>query len=119
MRGLIHKHTIPICGRPIRICFHRETFERNVGYEINNYSIGHTTVLSDVIFLYPLKRYDGSIQASTLSHECYHVVDFVMELTGAEHNEGGTNEHLAYLIGYLVDAVLDALDLDNKMEFGG
>lgn len=118
MKGLIHKHTIPIYGRPIRICFHKETFEKLVGYELGNYVIGHSTLNDkEEILLYFIKNHDGSIPADILAHERYHAVDYFLEITGVDHVTNGSNEHCAYLIGYLVNKVLDALELDNEIEF--
>ena len=116
MKGLIHKHMIPIYNRPIRICFHRETFERMVGYELSAETNGHVTEQDGEIRVYICKNEELFVPVSVLTHESYHVVDFILELTGAEHAHGGTNEHCAYLIGYVADVILDALENDSKIE---
>lgn len=47
----------------------------------------------------------------TLTHECFHAADAIMNMKGMEYC--GTNEHVAYLLGYLVNVVLEALNETN------
>ena len=57
---------------------------------------------SEIIVYVPVV--DKGINVPTLCHECYHAADFIMDIKGLEYN--GHNEHVAYLLGYLVNIIL-------------
>ena len=48
------------------------------------------------------------INVPTLCHECYHAVDFIMNLKGIDYL--GNNEPVAYLLGYLVNIILEHIN---------
>lgn len=50
---------------------------------------------------------DGSFVISDIAHEAFHAADFIAEYVGMEYKEGSGNEHVAYLIGFIVDFILD------------
>ena len=54
----------------------------------------------------------AGLNIPTLTHECFHAVDAIMNMKGMEYC--GTNEHVAYLLGYLVNTVLEAIDEANS-----
>lgn len=119
MKGLIHKHDLRIYRQDLQICFHKETFGNRLGVDMSNANgMVHRNLETGVISLYVPKNETGGIPVATLSHEVFHMADFIFERTGMEIQDGTGNEHMAYLIGYLTDVVFDCLDLDNKMEFG-
>ena len=61
---------------------------------------------SDIIVYVPVT--DKRISIPTLCHECYHAVDFIMNIKGIEYS--GNNEHVAYLLGYLVNIILEHIN---------
>ena len=61
---------------------------------------------SEIIVYVPVV--DKGINVPTLCHECYHAVDFIMNIKGLEYH--GNNEHVAYLLGYLVNIILEHIN---------
>jgi hypothetical protein len=49
---------------------------------------------------------------NTLAHETYHLISKISEHHGLEQTEGGDNEHIAYLTGYLFNQIAE---LNNKI----
>ena len=47
-------------------------------------------------------RSKGEMTPGTMAHEAVHVMDSYMDVLGIERAEGGTNEHLSYLLGWRV-----------------
>ena len=62
-----------------------------------------------VIIWVPTKG--AGLNIPTLTHECFHAADAIMNMKGMEYF--GTNEHVAYLLGYLVNVVLEAINETN------
>ena len=62
-----------------------------------------------VIIWVPTKG--AGLNIPTLTHECFHAVDAIMNMKGMEYF--GTNEHVTYLLGYIVNVVLEAIDEAN------
>jgi len=50
---------------------------------------------------------------STVSHEAFHATLKIMEYIGAELNEG-SEESYAYLLGYIIDNILQTINKYNK-----
>ena len=44
----------------------------------------------------------GEMAPGTMAHEAVHVMDSYMDVLGIERAERGTNEHLSYLLGWIV-----------------
>lgn len=44
---------------------------------------------------------------NTLAHETYHLISKISEHHGLEQTEGGDNEHIAYLTGYLYNKITE------------
>ena len=61
---------------------------------------------SEIIVYVPVAN--KRINVPTLCHECYHAVDFIMNIKGIEYQ--GNNEHVAYLLGYLVNIILEHIN---------
>lgn len=119
MKGLIHKKQIDLYFQPLEICFHAETHFKRVNLKPEPCG-GHTNwnIDSGVISIYIEKNDKGCISVSTAAHEAFHAADFIFEKVGAVIQEGTGNEHMAYLIGHIVDLIFDCLEVDNKAEFG-
>lgn len=64
----------------------------------------------EVVVWVPTKK--GKLNVATLAHECFHAVDAIMNMKGMEFF--GTNEHVAYLLGYLVNVAMEAVDEANS-----
>ena len=47
-------------------------------------------------------RSKGEMTPGTMAHEAVHVMDSYMDVLGIERAERGTNEHLSYLLGWIV-----------------
>ena len=47
-------------------------------------------------------RSKGEMVPGTMSHEAVHVMESFMDVLGIERAERGTNEHLSYLLGWIV-----------------
>ena len=47
-------------------------------------------------------RSKGEMVPGTMSHEAVHVMESYMDVLGLERTERGTNEHLSYLLGWIV-----------------
>ena len=43
-----------------------------------------------------------AINSPTFAHEAFHVVDFIVDACGLDYVRNTGNEHIAYLIGYVV-----------------
>ena len=61
---------------------------------------------SEIIVYVPVV--DKGLNVPTLCHECYHAVDFIMDIKGMEYHSN--NEHVAYLLGYLVNIILEHIN---------
>lgn len=44
---------------------------------------------------------------STIAHEAFHAANFILEYVGADFFMDGTNEHWAYLIGWVAECIQD------------
>ena len=47
-------------------------------------------------------RSKGEMVPGTMAHEAVHVMESYMDVLGIERAERGTNEHLSYLLGWIV-----------------
>ena len=47
-------------------------------------------------------RSKGEMAPGTMAHEAVHVMESYMDVLGIERAERGTNEHLSYLLGWIV-----------------
>lgn len=47
-------------------------------------------------------RSKGEMAPGTMAHEAVHVMESYMDVLGLERAERGTNEHLSYLLGWIV-----------------
>ena len=47
-------------------------------------------------------RSKGEMAPGTMAHEAVHVMESYMDVLGIERTERGTNEHLSYLLGWIV-----------------
>lgn len=47
-------------------------------------------------------RSKGDMTPGTMAHEAVHVLESYMDVLGIERAEKGTNEHLSYLLGWIV-----------------
>ena len=47
-------------------------------------------------------RSKGEMAPGTMAHEAVHVIESYMDVLGIERAKDGTNEHLSYLLGWIV-----------------
>lgn len=116
MKAIVHKHYIDLYKTHMRFCFDVDTMSKACGEDVSD-SDGYTwwPTQGDTIWIYLRKQDNGCIDVSSCAHECFHAADFIFERVGATISYGTGNEPMAYLIGYLVNKVFDALDVDNKL----
>lgn len=63
-----------------------------------------------------LERQGDAIDVSDCAHEAYHAADFIFDRCGIDYNPESGNEHMAYLVGWIVNKIFDCLSDDVKAE---
>lgn len=126
VKGLIHKVNIPIYDERLYVCFCKETAIRkfNVSQMAQKDCSGFSLVTKDIfsdhhVFVMYIEKGEHGILVSTCAHECYHIADMIFDENGIEYKEGSGNEHMAYLLDWLVTRCFDCLDVDNGFENKG
>ena len=102
------KINLPIYNIPFSFTSDIKVFNKKMGTKKSNKDFNGLTGCtgSEIIVYVPVV--DKGINVPTLCHECYHAVDFIMNLKGIEYH--GNNEHVAYLLGYLVNIILEHIN---------
>lgn len=116
MKGLIHKVYCELYKTNLTVCFHKETFCRR--YYPDCGDVGGCVVWRDEdgsINIY-LERQGDAIDVSDCAHEAYHAADFIFDRCGIDYNPESGNEHMAYLVGWIVNKIFDCLSDDVKAE---
>ena len=99
---------LPIYNIPFIFTDNIKVFNKKMGTKENKKdSSGLTGCTGSEIIVY-VPVVDKGINVPTLCHECYHAVDFIMDIKGMEYH--GDNEHVAYLLGYLVNIILEHIN---------
>jgi hypothetical protein len=117
MKGLIHKYYLEIYKTDLKVCFHQETMEAKCKEDLSNFG-GYVwwPKQDNVIWIYLPKKKHGGLDVECCAHECYHAADFIFQRTGMETSNNNSNEHMAYLIGFLVNKIFDLLIEDERVE---
>ena len=99
------KINLPIYNIPFSFTSDIKVFNKKMGDKRSKKDFKGLTGCtgSEIIVYVPVAN--KGINVPTLCHECYHAVDFIMNLKGIEYH--GNNEHVAYLLGYLVNIILE------------
>ena len=99
---------VPIYNIPFIFTPDIKVFNKKMGVKKNKKDFNGLTGCtgSEIIVYVPVV--DKGINVPTLCHECYHAVDFIMDIKGIEYH--GNNEHVAYLLGYLVNIILEHIN---------
>ena len=113
MKGLIHKVRCDLYKTELRICFCKDTFSKRHDHH-GNYG-GCVIPEGQVIHIY-LEKYGTEIHVADTAHEAFHAADFICDSAGMVNFEGSGNEHIAYLVGWIVSKIFDCLVLDNEAE---
>ena len=102
------KINLPIYNIPFSFTSDIKVFNKKMGDKRSNKDFNGLTGCtgSEIIVYVPVAG--KGINVPTLCHECYHAVDFIMNLKGIEYH--GNNEHVAYLLGYLVNIILEHIN---------
>lgn len=118
MKGVIHKVYCELYKTDLTVCFHRETWMEKYNNGTIDSCAGMTYFRGrdSTIHIFIEKNEHGGISVSTTSHEAYHVADFIFDKCGIEYKRDSGNEHMAYLLGWIVHKIFDCLELDNKLE---
>ena len=102
------KINVPIYNIPFIFTDDIKVFNKKMGTKENKKdSNGLTGCTGSEIIVY-VPVVDKGLNVPTLCHECYHAVDFIMDIKGMEYH--GNNEHVAYLLGYLVNIILEHIN---------
>jgi hypothetical protein len=109
----MHKVYCELYKTDLTVCFDKETFSRKFGC---NGDYGGCVVQDGRTINIYLKKLGEGINVSDCSHEAYHAADFIADLTGMITHKDSGNEHIAYLVGWIVDKIFDCLELDNQWE---
>ena len=85
-----------------------KVFNKKMGVKKKNKDFNGLTGCtgSEIIVYVPVVN--KGLNVPTLCHECYHAVDFIMNIKGIEYQ--GNNEHVAHLLGYLVNIILEHIN---------
>ena len=99
---------LPIYNIPFIFTSNIKVFNKKMGCKKNKKDFNGLTGCtgSEIIVYVPVV--DKGINIPTLCHECYHAVDFIMNIKGIEYHSN--NEHVAYLLGYLVNIILEHIN---------
>lgn len=116
MKGLIHKVYCDMYKTDLTVCFCKDTFTRKTGHNGEFGGCVFWDGKSQVMHIYLMKTDDGCISVPDAAHEAFHVADNIFERTGMVVQEETGNEHMAYLVGWVIHRIFDCLDLDNKAE---
>lgn len=104
---MIFKGKIPLYRMKVTYTDSSKEFNKITGCELDpNYSGGGTYRCNDVIYIYLPMDGDG-YSSPDLAHESFHAADFVCEYVGAEYKYGSGNEHVAYLVTFFVEFIMD------------
>lgn len=123
MKSIIHKTLIPIYNEMLYVAFDREAAfrqfhfsseERHSHRDAYGFAFMGTDHKNTPVFALFVEKRNECLSVATVAHECYHIADLIMEKKGIQYHQGSGNEHVAYLIDYLVEKVFDCLELDNQ-----
>lgn len=125
MKNLIHKTLIPIYNEMLYVAFDREAAfnhfglsdkDRELHGQCNGFAFQGTDHKDRRVYALFIEKHGECINVSVTAHECFHIADLLMEQKGIQYHKGSGNEHVAYLIDYLVGKVFDCLELDNQYQ---
>lgn len=91
-----------------------ESFEKVSGCDTSRMGGAVYTAPNGDMHIYVPMDEEGAVVMSDLAHEAFHVADFIADKVGLEYIHGTGNEHIAYLVGYVVDHVLELVSKINK-----
>jgi hypothetical protein len=109
LKGLVFKFYNETYRQYVLITFDAKKFERMTGGE----SIGDAGGCVAIIPGHPLTMWldmdeDDKIDMTDAAHESFHVADFLANMVGMEYVAETGNEHIAYLLGWVMGCVLEA-----------
>lgn len=117
MKNISFKKTVEIYNFNYNVIFDKDSYIHHTGKQDTDFDgccyYNHDS--NKYIICVPINE-DLSINIQTLCHESYHIVDLLCESLGVEHNFGGTNEHIAYLLDYIVGQVLECYEIYKKIK---
>lgn len=120
MKNIVIKKSVDLYGFEFKVCFDRDAYFNliNTKKEDRYYDWGGITYADHnshtYIICVPLCE-DGYLDLQVLCHESYHLADFLFDRVGMEYNRGSGNEHMAYLIDYILSQVVDAHKIYKKI----
>lgn len=103
---------------PYRVWLHyhddAKSFEKASGCKLGDFVGGAVSrPVRGIMHMY-LPIVDGRVNIPDLAHESFHVADSVFDYTGTDLQYNNANEHMAYLIGFVVESVLKMVDSITK-----
>lgn len=121
MKNIMHKVLVPIYNEMVYVTFSYEAAtskfcedEEKKHRSANGLAYEGTDHIGRTVFvLYVRMNDEGGISIPVIAHECFHVVDMILEKKGVQYKEGSGNEHVAYFLDWMVSKVLDCHDLNK------
>ena len=101
----------------VYVCFDLETAKRRFAIDDPSLQSGFAAQVSDSkgeALLMCVPEQDGFLNIGTTSHECYHIADMIFEQCGVEYKEHSGNEHMAYLLDWLVEKTFDCIEIERQ-----
>lgn len=114
MNNIIYKFNNDIYPVILKVTFSKESFKKIAKDESNEFSGACVSIGSHVLIY--IKKVGEGMDVTHAAHEAYHAADKIREIIGMEYQDSGTNEHMAYLIQWVMHKMFDALDLSNEMD---
>jgi hypothetical protein len=110
MKAICHKFYNTVYRQYILIIFDKEKFKSLTGgEELLTSAGGCCAVLESGLMLMWLEMDEkGKIEMTDAAHESFHAADFLLDSVGMEYSHDTGNEHMAYLIGWMMGCVLQA-----------
>lgn len=109
MKGVVHKFYSDLYREYVLITFDKDKFCRMTGTGDLSHAGGCVAIIPG----HPLVMWldmdaEGKLDMTDCAHESFHVADFILDNKGMEYCHDTGNEHMAYLIGWVMGCVLEA-----------
>ena len=115
MKGIVHKVPCDVYNHMFYVTFCKDAFERRCKSEIKDSQNGGVLEHDNGEHTIFIRDCDG-ISYTTIAHEVFHAVDYMLSGKGADISVDGTNEHWAYMIEWLYGRVLDCWDAEYNFK---
>lgn len=109
MNGVVHKFYSDLYREYILITFDKKKFCRLTGsFNLDGAGGCVAVVPGRPLVMWVEMDEEGKLDMTDCAHESFHVADFILDSKGMEYCHETGNEHMAYLIGWVMGCVLEA-----------